>query len=165
MESKALNLIRTRYRDYVDSYRSYARMRGFTSELNSWAYHRRGFVESWAQPGFHRFWQVWNPGISYFVYHLFIRLGGRRRWIGPTIAAFAICGIAHTVLVVPFFRRWSFSVIAAFFLFGVLTVLSRYAAPYLRQERWPMPLNVALNVLLVAIGFDLGFRLDRLAGF
>lgn len=157
--------LRSRYDDYVDSYRSYARMRGFTSQLNDWAYHRRGFVECWAQPGFHRFWQVWNPGISYFVYRLFIRLGGRRRWIGPTITAFAICGLAHTVLVAPFLGRWSFSVITAFCLFGALTVLSRYASPYLKQERWPMLLNVAVNVLLVAGGFDVGFRVDSLLGF
>ena len=156
---------RTRYDDYVDTYGAYARMRGFTSGLNDRAYHRRGFVECWAQPGFHRFWQVWNPGISYFVYRLFIRLGGRRRWIAPTIAAFAICGLAHTVLVAPFFGRWSFSVITAFCLFGVLTVLSRYASPYLQQERWPTLLNVAVNVLLVAGGFDVGFRVDRLLGF
>lgn len=157
--------LRTRYDHYVDSYRSYARMRGFTSELNDWPYHRRGFVECWAQPGFHRFWQVWNPGISYFVYRLFIRLGGRRQWIGPTISAFAICGLVHTVLVAPFLGRWSFSVITAFCLFGALTVLSRYASPYLKQERWPMILNVAVNVSLVAGGFDIGFRVDSLLGF
>ena len=119
---------RSWYDDYVERYASYARMRGFGSELNDWAYHRRGFIECWAQPGFHRFWQVWNPGISYFVYRLFIRLGGRRRLeIGDD--------------------------------------LGFDSSPYLQQQRWPMPVNVALNVLLVIGGFDAGFRVDRLLGF
>jgi hypothetical protein len=69
------------------------------------------------------------------------------------------------VLVAPFFGRWSFSLITAFFVFGTLTVISRFASPYLQQQRWPMTVNVALNVLLVILGFDAGFRVDRLLGF
>ena len=42
---------RSWYDDYVESYASYAGMRGFGSELNDWACHRRGFIECWAQPG------------------------------------------------------------------------------------------------------------------
>lgn len=140
-------------------------MRGFGSNFNDWPYHRRGFIECWAEPGFHRFWQVWNPGISFFVYKLFILLGGRKRWVGPTMAAFLVCGFAHTIVVVPFFGRWSFSVIAAFACFGGLTIVSRLAAPVLKQERWPVVANTALNVVLVAASFDIGFRVDKLLGF
>ena len=139
-------------------------MRGFGSNFNNQAYHRRGFIDCWAEPGFHRFWQVWNPGISYFVYRLFVRLGGRKRWTGPTVLSFFLCGLVHTLLVVPFFGRWSFSVITAFTCFGLLTVISRYSAPVLRQDRWPVAANVILNILLVAGSFDVGFRVDRLLG-
>jgi len=45
---------------------------------------------------------------------------------------------------------------------GVLTVLSRYLAPLLRQRRWPAVLNVAANAGLMIGSFDLGFRVDRL---
>lgn len=154
-----------RYDRYVSSYRAYARMRGFTSEVNDWPYVRRSFIECWAEPGFHRFWRVWNPGISYFVYRLFLRLGGRRRWFLPTILAFLLCGVAHTIIAAPFLGRWSFSVITAFGCFGVLTVASRLAAPFLRQDRWPGIVNVLVNAALVAGSFDVGFRMDRLLGF
>lgn len=157
--------LRERYERYVASYRAYARMRGFTSEVNDWPYVRRSFLECWAEPGFHRFWQVWNPGISYFVYRLFLRLGGRRRWVVPTLLSFVLCGVIHTLIVAPFFGEWSYSVITAFACFGALTVVSRLAAPVLRQERWPAPVNVLLNVFLVAASFDVGFRLDRLIRF
>ena len=164
-----LTTIRQRFAErfdrYEKRYRSYARMRGFGPQINDWPYHRRGFIECWAAPGFHRFWQIWNPGISYFVFRLFILLGGSRRWVGPTILSFIICGVVHTLLVAPFFGRWSFSVITAFTCFGLLTVISRYTAAYLRQDNWPVAANVVVNVTLVAGSFDLGFRLDRILGF
>ena len=153
------------YERYVAAYEKYARMRGFNTEINDWPYVRRSFIECWAEPGFHRFWQVWNPGIAFFIYRLFIRLGGRRRWLFPTVSAFVLCGVAHTVIVAPFFGRWSFSVITAFACFGVLTVVSRLASSILRQERWPGIANVLVNAALVAGSFDIGFRVDRLLGF
>lgn len=156
--------IRVRYESYIDDYRAFARMRGFRTEVNDWPYVRRSFIECWAEPGFHRFWQVWNPGIAYFVYRLFIRLGGRRHWVGPTILSFILCGVVHTVIVAPFLGRWAFSVITAFTCFGVLTVISRLASPHLRQDRWPVAANVLVNVTLVAGSFDVGFRVDRFLG-
>jgi hypothetical protein len=137
----------------------FARMRGFRS-FNDWPYHRRGFLECWAEPGFHRFWQVWNPGIAYFVHRLYLWVGGRKRWAVPTIMAFILCGIAHTLIVAPFLQQWSFSVIVAFTLFGVLTVLSRRLASMLRQDSWPKGVNLLLNAALIAGSFDAGFRVD-----
>jgi hypothetical protein len=137
-------------------------MRGFRTEINDWPYVRRSFLECWAEPGFHRFWQVWNPGIAYFVWRLFLRLGGRKRWVAPTILSFLLCGLAHTLIVAPFLGRWSYSVIIAFGCFGVLTVLSRFAEPILRQHRWPVALNVLLNAVFVAGSFHVGFRIDAL---
>lgn len=144
-------------------YRDFARQRGFPT-FNDWPYHRRSFLECWAEPGFHRFWRVWNPGIAYFVHRFFLRLGGRRRWALPTVASFIACGVAHTLVVTPFFGRWSYTVVTAFAGFGVLTVLSRCLAPWLRQERWPVSLNVLVNVGLVLASFDLGFRVDCALG-
>lgn len=156
-------LIRDSYQRYVADYKRYARMRGFTTEVNDWPYVRRSFLECWAEPGFHRFWQVWNPGISYFVYRLYLRLGGRRRWAVPTIGAFVLNGIIHTLIAAPLSGRWWVrTLVVAFGCFGILTVLSRYLAPFLQQERWPWPLNAVVNAGLVAISMDLGFRVDRL---
>ena len=155
---RALKEIRRRWED---DYRRYAVMRRFRT-FNDWPYHRRGFLECWVEPGFHRFWQVWNPGIAYFVYRTFIALGGRRHWVLSTLASFFLCGFAHTVLVAPFFGRWSHAVIVAFTCFGLLTVISRVLAPTLRQDRWPKGINLAINVGLVIGSFDVGFRVDRL---
>jgi hypothetical protein len=75
-----------------------------------------------------------------------------------------ICGLAHTLIVVPFFQRWSYTVVTAFACFGILTVLSKRFAPLLRQGRWPLLVNVLVNVGLVIGSCDLGFRMDRLLG-
>lgn len=154
-----------RYKSWIRDYEAFVRMRGFTTEINDWPFVRRSFIECWAAPGFHRFWQVWNPGIAYFVYRLFICLGGRKRWIVPTLLSFALCGVAHTVIVAPFLGRWGFSVIVAFCCFGVLTVISRFGASFLKQECWPAIVNVAVNVTLVCGSFDVGFRVDKFLGY
>jgi hypothetical protein len=146
---------------WADDYRRFARARGFRT-FNDWPYHRRGFLECWAEPGFHRFWQVWNPGIAYFVYRLFVRLGGRKHWVLPTFLAFLGCGLAHTVVVAPLLGGWSYSVIVAFGCFGALTLISRWLAPTLRQDRWPAVVNVLVNAGLVIGSFDTGFRIDAL---
>ena len=151
--------LRRAYDAWVDEYRRFARMRGFRS-FNDWPYHRRGFLECWLEPGFHRFWQVWNPGIAYFVHRLYLALGGRRRWAVPTVLAFALAGLAHTIVVAPLVQRWSYSLVVTFALFGLLTVVSRRLATTLRQERWPRALNAMLNLTLVAGSFDIGFRVD-----
>lgn len=135
-------------------------MRGFKTEINDWPYVRRSFLECWAEPGFHRFWQVWNPGISYFVYRMFLRLGGRRRWVIPTMLAFLANGLIHNLVGVLLVRHWSWMMVVTFACFGVLTVLSRYLAPLLRQKRWPALLNVPVNVGLVVGSFNVGFRVD-----
>jgi D-alanyl-lipoteichoic acid acyltransferase DltB (MBOAT superfamily) len=154
--------VRARYGAWVEDYTRYARMRGFTTEINDWPYVRRSFLECWAEPGFHRFWQVWNPGISYFVYRLFLRLGGRRRWVVPTLLAFFVNGLAHNAVGCLLVGHWSAMFVVTFTCCGVLTVLSRHLAPVLRQKRWPKVLNTAVNVGLVIGSFDLGFRVDRL---
>jgi len=153
--------IHRHFMPWSKDYRKFAQMRGFQT-FNDWQYHRRGFLECWAEPGFHRFWQVWNPGIAYFVYRLYIRLGGRKHWLVPTLASFILCGLIHTIIVAPFLGRWSFSVIVAFTCFGVLTVISRLLQPIIRQEKWATIINVLINVGLILGSFDIGFRVDRL---
>ncbi len=146
---------------FEDGYRKFARMRGFKTS-NDLPFHRRGFLECWAQPGFHRFWQVWNPGIAYFVYRTYIRLGGVKSWTIPTFLSFSLCGVIHTVIVFPFVGRWSFAVIGAFICFGLLTISSKKLSRILKQEKWPKIVNLVLNVGLVILSFDIGFRIDRL---
>lgn len=51
---------------------------------------------------------------------------------------------------------------AAFTCFGVLIVLSRRLARFLRQDRWPTVVNIAINVAFVLGSFDVGFRIDRM---
>ena len=81
------------------------------------------------------------------------------------MAAFLICGFAHTIVVLPFFGRWSFSLIVAFACFGAITIVSRLFASVLQQERWPIVANIALNIAFVAASFDIGFRVDKVLGF
>jgi hypothetical protein len=145
----------------VHRYIAYTRTRGFKS-FNDGPYHIRGFVTCWAEPGFHKFWQIWNPGIAYFVYCLYIGFGGRKHRIVGTLISFIICGLAHTIIVLPFIQKWSYTVIVAFGCFGILTIISRYLESILKQKNWPVIINVLVNAGLVIFCFDIGFRVDRL---
>jgi len=146
----------------VDGYQHYLQRRGFGHHLHDQSFFLRGFLACWAEPGFHRFWQSWNPGIGYLTFRLYLALGGRKHREGATVATFVLNGLVHTVVACPFFHCWSWTLIVAFLLFGVLTILNRRIEPVLRQERWPAVVNVAANVGLIILSFDVGFRVNAL---
>jgi hypothetical protein len=149
------------YQRYVASYRAYVKLRGYGDHLNDWPFFVRSFLTCWAEPGFHRFWRVWNPGIGYFVFRLYLALGGKRNPVLATLVAFEVCGIAHVLIVYPFLRRWSLVLPVAFLCFGILALVSRGLEHVLRLERWPAVANVIMNLSLVVASFDVGFRVDR----
>lgn len=155
-----LDWIGERYERYVRSYRAYVWLCGYGDHLNDWPFFRRSFLTCWAEPGFHRFWQVWNPGISYFVSRVYLLLGGRRNRIIATLGAFELCGIAHVLVVYPFLRRWSLVLPVTFLCFGVFALLSRRFRHVLHQDRWPAVANIAVNVGLVITSYDIGSRMD-----
>ena len=155
------HLCKARYRLYVQRYIAYARLRGFKS-FNNWPYHRRGFIECWAAPGFHNFWQVWNPGISYFVFRLYLNLGGNKNWIFATLLAFEINGLIHSIVFYTLSGQWSFVIPILFLLFGILTIVSKKLQTLLNQERWPWIINTVVNVGIVIYSFDLSFKLNKI---
>jgi len=154
--------ISNRYRRYVERYKVYLKLRGYGDHVNDGPFYVRSFLTCWAEPGFHRFWRVWNPGISYFCFRLYLALGGKRRRVWATLVAFEVCGIIHVLVLYPFLRRWSLVLPVTFLCFGILTLVSRGLERVLRQDRWPAVANVALNVGLVIASYDLGFRVDRI---
>jgi len=150
---------KARFRLYVHRYIAYARLRGYKS-FNDVSYHRRGFIECWAEPGFHKFWQVWNPGIAYFIFRLYLKLGGNRNWIIATILSFAINGLIHSVIFYIFSGQWSFVIPTLFLIFGVLVITSKLFDRILHQNRWPWIINSTINVGLVVLSFDICFKLN-----
>lgn len=150
-----------RFRLYVWRYIAFARLRGFKS-FNDWSYHRRGFIECWAAPGFHKFWEIWNPGIAYFVFRLYLKFGGNNNRIIAMILAFFINGIIHTLVFYAISRKYSFTIIILFLLFALITITSKELEHLMRQYKWPWYLNSTINILLVAGSFNLSFRLNSL---
>lgn len=154
--------LRQGYQRYVGGYRHYLRRRGFGNHLHDRPFFFRGFLACWAEPGFHRFWQMWNPGIGYLTFRLYLALGGRKHREGATVATFVVNGLVHTIVACPFFHRWSWTLIVAFLLFGLLTILSRKLEPVLQQERWPAIVNLVVNAGSIILSFDVGFRVNAL---
>lgn len=137
----------------------YLHRRGYRSSTG-WPFARRAFLECWAQPGFHRFWRVWNPGLGFLVFRLYRAVGGNRGGPSTKVVAFLASGIAHNLLVLPFLG-WSFTLPVAFSCFGVLVALGPRLSRILRQHRWPWPVNVLVNVGHVLACFTMGFRADE----
>jgi hypothetical protein len=150
---------KARFKLYVHRYIAYARLRGYQS-FNDWPYHRRGFIECWAEPGFHKFWQVWNPGIAYFVFRLYLKLGGNKNWKLATLLSFTINGLIHSIIFYIFSRQWSFVIPVLFLLFGALVITNKLLDNVLHQNRWPWVINSLINVGLVIFSFDISFKLN-----
>jgi hypothetical protein len=142
------------------SYNRYLLLRGYDPSSSKLLILKRALVDSWAEPGFHKFWRVWNPGIGHLLYSLYRFLGGNRNRVLATMLVFATCGLFHDVLVMLIFRRPFFAFSMAFILFGVLSVLNRAAEPFLRQGSWPRTLNVLCNAACLSASICLAVPLQ-----
>jgi len=158
---KFKHLLIARYRLYIWRYIAYARLRGFRS-FNDWPYHRRGFTECWAAPGFHKFWEIWNPGIAYFVFRIYLKLGGKNNRFSVTALAFVINGIIHTLLFYIISGKYSYTIVILFLLFALITITNRELEHVLQQNKWPRYINGVINITLVCGSFDLSFKFNGL---
>ncbi len=135
---------------FNESYDQYLILRGYDLSSSKLLVLKRALVGSWGEPGFHRFWRVWNPGIGHLLYRFYLALGDNRIRLAATMLVFTLCGLVHDVLVMLIFRRPFVAFTAAFVFSGILVVINRSLEPILRQERWPRLLNVFSNVSCLA---------------
>lgn len=142
-----------------DEFRIYLLRRGYRTS-NDWPFFRRAFLESWAQPGFHRFWRVWNPGLGFLTFRMYRVIGGNRRGHVATILTFLGSGMAHSLLVLPALG-WSYTIPVTFSCFGILASAGPALSRLLGLASWPALANAALNAALVIACFSLGFRADE----
>jgi hypothetical protein len=144
------------------SYERYLVLRGYDPASGTLVTLKRALVDSWGEPGFHRFWRVWNPGVGHLLYRLYLLLGGSRIRLTATMLVFALCGLVHDVLVMLIFRRPFAAFTTAFALAGILTVVNRSLEPLLHQERWPRLLNVLANVSCLGVSIHCAVQLQML---
>ena len=132
------------------SYNRYLILRGYDPSSSKLQILKRALFDSWGEPGFHRFWRVWNPGIGHLLYRLYLLVGGNRARLLATMLVFLLCGILHDAVVMLMFRRPFVAFTAAFVSFWFLAWVNRSLEPVLRQERWPRLANALLNILCLA---------------
>lgn len=148
------------HKRYVDDYKAYLGMRGFGTHINDRSFAMRGFVTCWWEPGFHRFWQSWNPGIGYLTYKFYLLLGGKKHQNLATIATFLVNGLLHNLVVIPFVKRCDFPLPFTFLCFALFTVGFRWLDNYIDLEKLPDICHLCLNVGLVILSFEFGFYVD-----
>lgn len=143
-------------------YDDYLRLRGYDPDRPV-AFIRRMFVAPWSEPGFHRFWRLWNPLFGYALYRLFLLVGGSRRPRLASFVTFAASGfVFHDLLRVILGGRASGSTTLAFVVFWALATTSKVYAPRLHQEHWPRGLNILTNIVMLGLGLLAGDLLASL---
>lgn len=157
--------VRTAWRSFTgiwerQEFRQYLHRRRYDS-VNDWPFFRRAFLECWAEPGFHRFWRVWNPALGFLVFRFYRLIGGNRGGAANKILAFIASGFAHGLLVLPFLG-WSWTIPVTFACFGLLDAFGGGLSRLIRQDRWIQPLNAVSNATLVVACFSIGFRVNDL---
>jgi hypothetical protein len=131
------------------SYAQYCLRRGYQPPFKGWPVIRRSLFESWAQPGFHRFWRVWNPPVGYLLFRFYILLGGNRNRFISTSIVFAVSGALHDVVVFALVPKWGPIITSSYLVFGWLSLLSLKMENLLHQEHWSPILNAILNIGLI----------------
>jgi len=149
--------------EQVDSRKSiglieYMARRGYEPE-DAGAIIRRLFLESWLQPGFHRFWQVWNPVYGYVLFRLYLLCGGRRNRVFATFVVFVACGfLLHDLPVMLLTGYRAIVVTCVFATFALFALINQKLEARLAQERWHAAANGAVNIGLLALGFVVGIQ-------
>jgi hypothetical protein len=136
------------------TYEQYCLRRGYAPPFKGWPVIRRSLFESWMQPGFHRFWRVWNPPVGYLLCQIYIRLGGNRNRLISTSVVFLFSGALHDLVVIAFAQRWGPIITFSYVMFGWISLLSLKMENILHQEKWPSIYNVILNVGFIVIVFE-----------
>lgn len=145
---------------FNESYNQYLILRGYDLSSNKLLILKRALIDSWSEPGFHRFWRVWNPGLGHLLFRFYLALGGNRIRLVATILVFTVCGFAHDALVMLIFRRPFVAFTTAFISSGILAVVNRYLEAILRQEQWPRLLNVFTNIFCLAASIYFAVQLQ-----
>lgn len=146
------------------SFAEYLAARGFDPSDRR-VFFRRMFVTAWGEPGFHRFWRLWNPLYGYGLFRLYLVLGGNRRPLLASLVVFLACGFfLHDLVVAASTRRVSFTSTAAFGAFWLLATINRALAPRLGQERWSRAANAFVNAACVLGGVVAGVALVTVLG-
>lgn len=145
---------------FNESYNRYLTLRGYNPSSNKLAILKRALVDSWGEPGFHRFWRVWNPGVGHLLFRLYCILGGKRKRSIVTLLVFVLCGVMHDVLVMVIFRRPFCAFTATFAVCGILAMINRRLEMILCQERWPKAVNALVNVSCLAFSIYAGVQLQ-----
>jgi hypothetical protein len=143
-----------------DGYNQYLIFRKYDPSSSKLIILKRALIDSWGEPGFHRFWQVWNPGIGHLLYRFYRLLGGNRNRLIATMLVFMLCGILHDMMVMLIFRRPFVAFTTAFILFGILALINRAIEPILDQEKWPKWLNTISNVSCLAVSIFLAVQVQ-----
>ena len=139
------------------TFRQYLSRRGYDLRKSPGAFLGRMFLSAWAEPGFHRFWRVWNPLYGYFLFHLYRLLGGNRHKVPATLTVFVVCGFAmHDLPVILLTSRIQLTVTVAFLAFGLAALSSQAVARSWGLSRWPKWLHVLLNLGLIVAGLLFG---------
>jgi len=128
-------------------------LRGYSLDQGSGVFLRRLFLDSWTQPGFHRFWQMWNPVYGYFLFRLYRVLGGSRRSFVAGMAVFIFCGaILHDLPIGFLTGEPKIVCTIAFSSWGVLTFCSRKLGTVVDFDSWPRVVHLSINVCLIVGG-------------
>ena len=111
----------------------------------------RWWFLSFAQPGFHRFWRVWNPLLGYLLFLFYIVLGGNKRPFMAGFVVFTSCGFfLHDLLTLKEVIELDMTI--SFMIWAVLCDLSRRYQLHKIQEKWPWIANVLINALILVGG-------------
>ena len=134
---------------------SFYTKRGYKYPLQSGDVLLRWWFISFAQPGFHRFWRVWNPLLGYLLFLFYVALGGNKRPFVASFVVFTSCGfVLHDLMTLK--ETLELDMTISFMIWAILCELSRSFKLHEMQEKWPWVANVLVNALLLFCGKEAG---------
>jgi hypothetical protein len=115
---------------------------------------RRWWLSSFAQPGFAKFWRVWNPYIGFWLLKLYRKLGGDRHRGFACLATFGFAGFCHDLLnfILEPQDGLELFLTIAFLIWGIIVLATSPRSVRRTIQKLPVPVHVCLNLACLCLG-------------
>lgn len=143
-------------------YLTFLKRRGFNPQEGPGKFLKHMFLDPWIEPGIHRFWRTWNPLYGFYLLKLYKALGGNKRSSINTVLVFLFCGFfLHDIFNIIPKQKLTLTMTFAFLFFAFFTILNKKYDQVINFSRFHSIINLALNVLQIALGLFFGVNLNK----
>lgn len=144
------------------SFSQYLTRRGFCNLSITNLFHQM-IIVSLIQPGFLKFWRMWNPFCGYILFLFYVHIGGNRKRNIALVIVFLSSGfILHDLLIFLITGIFSFVFTIGFSFYSAMITINSFYSYEKYIYRNSKLENAILNICFIISGLFIGYTTNYL---